>query len=50
MGDFGLISWAYIDEMFPWTDIHAKKVWNLIIIDWAECGWNYKNGTSSHHL
>jgi hypothetical protein len=27
-----------------------KKVQNLEIIDWTKCGWDYKNGTSSHHL
>jgi hypothetical protein len=48
--DFGLTSWAHMDELFPWTDIPTKKVGNLEIIDWAKCGWDYKNATSSHHL
>jgi hypothetical protein len=48
--DFGLTSWAHMDELFPWTDIPTKKVGNLHVIDWAKCGWDYKNATSSHHL
>jgi hypothetical protein len=48
--DFGLTSWAHTDELFPWIDIPTKKVGNLHIIDWAKCGWDYKNATSSHHL
>ena len=48
--DFGLTSWAHTDELFPWTDIPTKKVGNLHIIDWAKCGWDYENATSSHHL
>jgi hypothetical protein len=39
-----------MDELFPWTDIPTKKVGNLHIIDWAKCGWDYENATSSHHL
>ena len=48
--DFGLISWAHTDKLFPWTDIPTKKVGNLHIIDWAKYGWNYENTTSLHHL
>ena len=28
-----LISWAHIDELFPWTNIRTKKVKNLELID-----------------
>jgi hypothetical protein len=48
--DFGLTSWAHTDELFPWTNNPTKKVGNLHIIDWAKCGWDYENATSSHHL
>jgi hypothetical protein len=48
--DFGLTSWAHMDELFPWTNIPTKKVGNLEIIDWAKCGWDYENATSLHHL
>jgi hypothetical protein len=50
MKDFGLTSWAHINELFPWTNIPTKKVKILETIDWAKCWWDYKNATSSHHL
>jgi hypothetical protein len=50
MRDFGLTSWAHTDDMFPWNEVPTMKVNNLDIIDWAKCGWNYENATSSHHL
>jgi hypothetical protein len=41
---------TYHNELFPWTDIPRKKVEDLEIIDWAKCGWDYKNATSSYHI
>jgi hypothetical protein len=48
--DFEPTSWVHTDELFPWIDISTKKVGNLHIIDWAKCGWDYENATSSYHL
>jgi hypothetical protein len=30
--DFGLISWAHINELFPWTDIPTKKLETCILL------------------
>ena len=48
--DFGLTSRAHMNELFPWTNIPTKKVGNLEIIDWAKCGWDYKNATLLYHF
>jgi hypothetical protein len=48
--DFRLTSWAHTNELFLWIDIPTKEVGDLHIIDWAKCGWDYKNATSSYHL
>jgi hypothetical protein len=37
-------------KLFLWIHFPTKNIKNLEIIDWAKCGWNYKNATSSHHL
>jgi hypothetical protein len=50
MRDFGLTSWAHTDDMFPWNEVLTTRINNLDIIDWAMCGWNDENATSSHHL
>jgi hypothetical protein len=49
--EFGLTSWAHTDELFPWPNIPMKKVNNaLSIINWKNCGWDYKNSMSYHNL
>jgi hypothetical protein len=49
--EFGLTSWAHMDELFPWPNIPMKKVNNaLSIIDWKNCGWDYENSMSCHNL
>jgi hypothetical protein len=48
---FGLTSWAHMDELFSGPNIPMKKVNNeLSIIDWKNCGWNYENSISCHDL
>lgn len=44
--DFGLTSWAHIDEMFP-SDMPMRDARS---IDWAKLGWDHENAISSHGL
>jgi hypothetical protein len=44
--DFGLTSWAHIDEMFP-SELPMRDGRS---IDWARLGWNHAEAMSSHAL
>jgi hypothetical protein len=51
--DFGLTSWAHVDELFPWIpDETPMKEINkgLSIIDWEKLGWDYEHSMSAHNL
>jgi hypothetical protein len=45
--DFGLISWAHSDELYPWKEMLMKKINNeLSIMDKGKLGWDYENTMS----
>ena len=51
--DFGLTSWAHMDELFPWNpDETPMKELNkgLTIINWGKLGWNYELAMFAHNL
>ena len=51
--DFGLTSWTYTEELFPWTlnEIPIKEInKELSIIDWKKLGWDYEHSISTHNL
>jgi hypothetical protein len=49
--DFGLISWAHSDELYPWKEMLMKKINNeLSIMDKGKLGWDYENTMSYHNF